>query len=59
VPPASGWWRKVLAFATPEYLVAVGYMEPGHWTTDLTGGERRRRKSWGIEGHYEGTAQWA
>src|SRR4051812_29759970 len=34
----STWWRKVLAFAGPGYLVAVGYMDPGNWATDLAGG---------------------
>ena len=33
-----GWFRKVLAFAGPGYLVAVGYMDPGNWATDLAGG---------------------
>src|SRR5689334_12016313 len=33
-----GWWRKALAFAGPGYLVAVGYMDPGNWATDLAGG---------------------
>src|SRR5256712_7376926 len=32
------WWRKALAFAGPGYLVAVGYMDPGNWATDLAGG---------------------
>jgi manganese transport protein len=32
------WIRKVLAFAGPGYLVAVGYMDPGNWATDLAGG---------------------
>ena len=32
------WWRKMLAFAGPGYLVAVGYMDPGNWATDLAGG---------------------
>lgn len=32
------WWRKILAFAGPGYLVAVGYMDPGNWATDLAGG---------------------
>ena len=36
----GGWWRKVLAFAGPGYLVAVGYMDPGNWATDLAGGSR-------------------
>jgi manganese transport protein len=34
------WWRKALAFAGPGYLVAVGYMDPGNWATDLAGGSR-------------------
>ena len=35
---AKGWWRKIAAFAGPGYLVAVGYMDPGNWATDLAGG---------------------
>ena len=31
-------FRKLLAFAGPGYLVAVGYMDPGNWATDLAGG---------------------
>ena len=40
--PVNGitWWRKILAFAGPGYLVAVGYMDPGNWATDLAGGSR-------------------
>jgi len=40
--PVTGfsWWRKMLAFAGPGYLVAVGYMDPGNWATDLAGGSR-------------------
>ncbi|HET7585317.1 MAG TPA: Nramp family divalent metal transporter [Gemmatimonadaceae bacterium] len=40
--PITGhtWWRKMLAFAGPGYLVAVGYMDPGNWATDLAGGSR-------------------
>src|SRR3954464_9366867 len=39
VPVSDGrWWRKILAFAGPGYLVAVGYMDPGNWATDLAGG---------------------
>ena len=39
VPVAGGtWWRRALAFAGPGYLVAVGYMDPGNWATDLAGG---------------------
>ena len=33
-------FRKILAFAGPGYLVAVGYMDPGNWATDLAGGSR-------------------
>ena len=40
VPVAPGFWRKALAFAGPGYLVAVGYMDPGNWATDLAGGAR-------------------
>ncbi|MDD2763867.1 MAG: Nramp family divalent metal transporter [Opitutaceae bacterium] len=38
VPRQSGFWRKLLAFSGPGYLVAVGYMDPGNWATDLAGG---------------------
>jgi len=40
IPQAAGFWRKLLAFAGPGYLVAVGYMDPGNWATDLAGGAR-------------------
>ncbi len=40
VPHGAGFWRKFLAFAGPGYLVAVGYMDPGNWATDLAGGAR-------------------
>jgi manganese transport protein len=40
VPENAGFWRKLLAFAGPGYLVAVGYMDPGNWATDLAGGAR-------------------
>src|SRR5436190_549817 len=41
VPSREGpWWRKALAFAGPGYLVAVGYMDPGNWATDLAGGSK-------------------
>ncbi|HEU4936485.1 MAG TPA: Nramp family divalent metal transporter [Vicinamibacterales bacterium] len=40
VPPVGGFWKKMLAFAGPGYLVAVGYMDPGNWATDLAGGSR-------------------
>src|SRR5262247_2462347 len=40
IPHAAGFWRKLFAFAGPGYLVAVGYMDPGNWATDLAGGAR-------------------
>ena len=42
VPILAGasFWRKMFAFAGPGYLVAVGYMDPGNWATDLGGGSR-------------------
>src|SRR5215813_12040117 len=40
VPEHAGFWRKLMAFAGPGYLVAVGYMDPGNWATDLAGGAR-------------------
>src|SRR6184192_1081110 len=42
IPVASSahWLRKILAFAGPGYLVAVGYMDPGNWATDLGGGSK-------------------
>src|SRR6187399_882913 len=40
VPVTANFWRKLLAFAGPGYLVAVGYMDPGNWATDLAGGAR-------------------
>jgi len=40
IPHGAGFWKKLLAFAGPGYLVAVGYMDPGNWATDLAGGAR-------------------
>ncbi|AMY09403.1 Divalent metal cation transporter MntH [Luteitalea pratensis] len=40
VPHTLGFWRKLLAFSGPGYLVAVGYMDPGNWATDLAGGSQ-------------------
>src|ERR1700691_4963062 len=40
VPDRASFMRKLLAFAGPGYLVAVGYMDPGNWATDLAGGAR-------------------
>jgi manganese transport protein len=38
--PGASWLRKMLAFAGPGYLVAVGYMDPGNWATDIGGGSK-------------------
>ncbi len=40
VPDRGGFWRKMLAYGGPGYLVAVGYMDPGNWATDLAGGAK-------------------
>ena len=36
----GSWLRRLLGFSGPGYLVAVGYMDPGNWATDLAGGAR-------------------
>jgi manganese transport protein len=38
VPSTASFWRKLFAFAGPGFMVAVGYMDPGNWATDLAGG---------------------
>ena len=40
VPNVRSFWRKMLAYAGPGYLVSVGYMDPGNWATDIAGGAR-------------------
>lgn len=40
VPVDAKFWRKLAAFAGPGLMVAVGYMDPGNWATDLAGGAR-------------------
>ncbi len=40
VPRGVGFWRKAFAFSGPAFLVAVGYMDPGNWATDIAGGSR-------------------
>jgi len=40
VPTAPGFFRRMLAFAGPGYLIAVGYMDPGNWATDVAGGSQ-------------------
>jgi manganese transport protein len=38
IPNTKSFWRKMLAYAGPGYLVSVGYMDPGNWATDIAGG---------------------
>jgi len=38
IPVTANVWRKMLAFVGPGLMVAVGYMDPGNWATDLAGG---------------------
>src|SRR5476651_90403 len=40
IPLGGHWWRRLLAFTGPGYLVSVGYMDPGNWATDLAGGSK-------------------
>ena len=40
VARGGSFWRKLLAFLGPGYLVAVGYMDPGNWATSLAGGSK-------------------
>jgi len=40
IPNAKNWWKKLLAYAGPGYLVAVGYIDPGNWATDIAAGSK-------------------
>jgi manganese transport protein len=40
IPRTPGFLLKLIAFAGPGFLVAVGYMDPGNWATDLAAGSR-------------------
>jgi manganese transport protein len=37
---SSSFWRRLVGFAGPGFLISVGYMDPGNWATDLAGGSR-------------------
>lgn len=39
VPKGKGFWKTLLAYSGPGALVAVGYMDPGNWSTSITGGQ--------------------
>ena len=38
VPVTASFWRKLFTFSGPGFLIAVGYMDPGNWATDLQAG---------------------
>ena len=40
VPHGGIWFRRLLAFAGPGYMVSVGYMDPGNWATAIAGGSQ-------------------
>ncbi len=40
IPKDAGFWRKLMAFTGPGMMVAVGYMDPGNWATDIAGGAK-------------------
>ena len=40
IPVTASFWRKLFAFSGPGFLVAVGYMDPGNWATDLAAGAK-------------------
>jgi manganese transport protein len=37
---SSSFWRRLLGFLGPGFLISVGYMDPGNWATDLAGGSK-------------------
>ncbi|MBR8830520.1 MAG: Divalent metal cation transporter MntH [Chroococcopsis gigantea SAG 12.99] len=40
IPDRKGFWRKLIAYSGPGYLVSVGYIDPGNWATGIAGGAR-------------------
>ncbi len=40
IPKQYSFFRRLMAFVGPAYLVSVGYMDPGNWATDIAGGSR-------------------
>jgi manganese transport protein len=40
VSQSPEFWRRLLGFIGPGFLISVGYMDPGNWATDLAGGSR-------------------
>ncbi|AKP67998.1 Nramp family divalent metal transporter [Companilactobacillus ginsenosidimutans] len=39
VPKDKGFWKTLFVYSGPGTLVAVGYMDPGNWSTSITGGQ--------------------
>ena len=39
-PSRGSKWQKMFAFMGPGMMVAVGYMDPGNWATDIAGGSK-------------------
>src|SRR5678810_997249 len=40
VPSKGSKWQRWFAISGPAIMVAVGYMDPGNWATDLAAGSR-------------------
>ncbi|MDR3610973.1 MAG: Nramp family divalent metal transporter [Ignavibacteriaceae bacterium] len=40
IKPNTNFWLRLFTFTGPAFMVAVGYMDPGNWATDLAGGSR-------------------
>jgi manganese transport protein len=40
IPTKRNFWKTLLAFLGPAYMVSVGYMDPGNWATDIAGGSK-------------------
>ncbi|NNM95452.1 MAG: Nramp family divalent metal transporter [Bacteroidia bacterium] len=40
VPATGSFLKKLFAFSGPGLMIAVGYMDPGNWATDIAGGSR-------------------
>ena len=37
---SPAFWRRLLGFLGPGFLISVGYMDPGNWATDIAGGSQ-------------------
>jgi manganese transport protein len=40
VPTTGSRWRRCFSFFGPGMMIAVGYMDPGNWATDIAGGSK-------------------